>query len=77
MALGDRFAINVAGDSVDVVVVFEGYTEDENGWQDTWQVVKLDNDTFVAQTNLMQLCWPTTKQEASRAMADHMAKNSL
>lgn len=75
MALSDKFAVNVAGDMVDVVVVFEGYTNDSNGWQTTFQVVELaTGGAFMSLENGMSLCWPTSKREACSVMSDQMAK---
>lgn len=75
MALGDRFSTIVAGDSESVVVVFHGEAPDVNGWTESVQVAMLDNGTYMAfQNHGLQLCWPTTKQEACRVMAEQLAK---
>lgn len=72
--LGDIVTINVAGDDELATVVFEGGLPNSNGWQDTLQVLRLSDNTFITRLNGSPLTWPTTYAYAFRMVGETLGK---
>lgn len=75
MALNDSFSVNIAGDSVRVTVVMHCDMPDENGWQDSLQIVKLDSGSFMAMKNHgLALSWPDSIESTTAVIAEEINK---